>query len=181
LAFLLILVSGGLVIMTRFRRRDSSSAERRGSGARQAYWRLVTAAVVLSPCVGLICAAIYGFVPVPYLENVVTETAWQKVPLRLTALQFERTYDGFTLEGEVWNQTGEPLAGLRARVEVVATDDKPLAELLAEIVPNPLDGGRPGVFQTEYHENSPFIKGYRVSFVDAQGAAVLHLTGFDVQ
>lgn len=142
-------------------------------------WRTAGNALLLALFLGGLVFVVYSFVPLPHTANLVSSAAWQIRPLRVTLLQYERFHEGFSVEGEVWNQTEESVTGLRVAVEVVGTDGKPLDEVIAEVSPRPLPPGRPGYFQVRYAERSPFIEGYRLSFLDAEGERIPHLTGFD--
>jgi hypothetical protein len=142
-------------------------------------WRTAMNGLLLALFLASLFFIAYSFVPLPRTTNLVSSTAWQITPLRVTSLRFDRFHEGFSVEGEVWNQTADPVTGLRVAVEVVGTDGKPLDEVMAEVSPQPLPPGRPGIFQVRYAESSPFIRGYKLSFFDGEGENVPHLTGFD--
>ena len=124
---------------------------------------------------------IYVFTPLPIFDNFASGDAWRITPLRLTAVTYDRFYEGFSLEGEVWNQTETPLIRLQSVVKIWGSDDKLLDEVVVPVEPAVLPGGTAGTFDLLYENNSPFIKGYQVSFVDQEGKAIPHVTGFDIE
>lgn len=142
-------------------------------------WRILLGCVLAACSTSLVAGLALAFLPIPGLQPTAGDSL-EILPLRLTALEFDRFYEGFKLDGEVWNQTALPLAGLEAVVTVIGLRDETLAELPAPVTPSPLPPGTAGTFQFEYRENSPFIKGYRVAFRDATGASLPHTAGFDV-
>ena len=101
-------------------------------------------------------------------------------PLRLTTLSYERFHEGFSLRGEVWNQTQDSLQGVTARVQVLGSENELLENVPVPVEPDPLPGRSPGTFQLNYTKNSPFLHGYRVTFESVLGAPIPHIKGFDV-
>lgn len=144
-------------------------------------WQIVFNSLLLALGTAVTFAAFYLFVPLPVFQNFAAGSDWQISPLRVTSLHFDRFYEGFSVEGEVWNQTEEPIGEVQARVTVVGSDDRPLDEILVPIDPEILPPGRPGSFEVRYAQNSPFIKGYRLSFERREGEKIPHVTGFDVE
>jgi hypothetical protein len=144
-------------------------------------WRLAFRALSLSLACSIAFFFIFVFTPFPLFENFASGDSWKISPLRITALTYDRFYNGFSLEGEVWNQTKKPVFGLQAVVKIWATDDALLDEVRAPVEPDPLAAGTAGRFSLNQVQNTPFLKGYQVSFVDRSGGAVPHVTGFDVQ
>lgn len=143
-------------------------------------WRILFHSVGVSATIAILVGLSLTFLPVPWVQNPVSGMPRELLPLRLTAVEYDRFYEGFSLNGEVWNQTEEPMAGLQAVVEVIGLRGETLAELPVTVAPAPLASGTAGAFAVEYRENSPFIKGYRLGFRDAEGASVPHTAGFDV-
>ena len=127
----------------------------------------------------LLVLAVYLFSPFPGLKNLVNTRSWQLTPLRVTAISWDRVYEGFNLEGEVWNQTDEDMGEPQCRHRVVGTYDELLDSLVIPVKPGILGGGEPGAFSISYKKNSPFIKGYRLGFTDQNGEPVRHIAGFD--
>jgi len=144
-------------------------------------WRISLQSSLLAILLGLFGTLIYLFLPLPFFENFAAGSEWKIVPLRVTAISYDRFYEGFSLEGEVWNQTRDEPLELTARIEVVGNDDKPLDEIETRVKPSPLEPGKAGTFEIRYTEYSPFIKGYRVAFFSVDGRRIPHLTGFDVE
>jgi hypothetical protein len=144
-------------------------------------WPLVFRVLSLSLVCGIAFFLIYVFTPFPFFENFASGDSWKISPLRITVLTYDRFYDGFSLEGEVWNQTRNPVFGLQAVIKIWGRDDTPLDEVRVPVDPDPLGAGTAGIFTLRQVQDSPFLKGYQVSFVDRSGEAVSHVTGFDVQ
>jgi hypothetical protein len=144
-------------------------------------WHLATRTLMISLFFAGAFFLVYVFTPLPFFDNFAAGDSWRITPLRVTAVAYDRFYQGFSLEGEVWNQTETPLLRLRSVVKVWGTDDKLLDEVVVPVEPAVLTGGTAGTFSLLYEENSPFIKGYQVSFVDQEGQPVPHVTGFDVE
>lgn len=142
-------------------------------------WPVVFNGLVLSMLLGLVFFVVYCFVPLPFTENLVTTSNWQITPLRVTALQYDRFYEGFSLAGDVWNQTQSPIPGLEADIQVVGDDGVTIDEVRTPVKPGTLPPGESGKFELRYTEKSPLIKGYRIAFVDSEGKRIPHLTGFD--
>jgi hypothetical protein len=124
---------------------------------------------------------VFVFTPLPIFQNFAASDAWRITPLRVTAVTYDRTYEGFSMEGEVWNQMDEPLLRISAVVSIWGTDEKLLDEVTVPVEPTVLAGGTAGTFQLTYRENSPFIKGYQLSFVDQESRNIPHLAGFDIE
>ncbi len=142
-------------------------------------WRILLGCVLAALTTSLAAALALAFLPIPGLQSPAGALP-DVLPLRLTALEYDRFYEGFRLDGEVWNQTEAPLDGLEAVVTVIGLRGETLAELPAPVTPSPLPPGTAGTFQFEYRENSPFINGYRLAFRDAAGTQLPHTAGFDV-
>jgi hypothetical protein len=160
--------------------QDQSAAREEAIRSLLSPWQIVLRAFFASLICALVFLGVYLFTPVPFFRNFAVENSWRITPLRLTAISYDRAYEGFSLEGEVWNQTQEPMPGVQASIKVMALDDKPLDEIEVDVAPDPLPAGRSGSFRVRYSENSPFIKGYSVSFLDQEGRHIPHVTGFDV-
>jgi hypothetical protein len=64
---------------------------------------------------------------------------------------------------------------------VIGTDDKPIDEFGTSLDSNPLPPGEASHFEFSYEKNSPFIKGYRLTFLARDGTKITHLTGFDTR
>jgi len=151
--------------------------------------RLRTAfhAVLLSALLaGLIFLGV-SFLPLPFLDNFASVRDLQEWPLRLTALVYQRTYEGFTLQGEVWNQTKAPIENAQAVVRIWGKDRNLLDTVTVPLEPNSLPPPQPGTpshpgsFNLTYNKNSPFIYGYEVAFLGADGKVIPHIKGFDVE
>ena len=144
-------------------------------------WQLAVRTLLVSLFLALAFFFVFMFTPLPIFDNFSAADSWRITPLRVTAVTYDRTYEGFSIEGEVWNQTADPLLQLRTLVSIWGTDDKLLDEVEVLVEPAALPGGTYGTFRLEYNENSPFIKGYQVSFVSQDGRAIPHVMGFDAE
>jgi hypothetical protein len=142
-------------------------------------WPVVFNGLILSLVVGILFFVVYCFVPLPFAQNLVTTSNWQVTPLRVTALQYDRFYEGFSLTGDVWNQTESPIPDLEAEVDVIGDDGTTIDEIRTPVKPKVLPPGKSGTFELRYTDKSPLIKGYRIAFLDSAGKQIPHLTGFD--
>ena len=142
---------------------------------------MVVQALVVSAVLAFVCFLVVGFTPLSLFGNFATENPSQTTPLRLTLLAYERFYDGFSLNGEVWNQSQEPMGGLRALVSIWKSDLELLDEITVQVKPDPLPPGAAGVFNLRYAENSPFLYGYQVTFSSDQDLKIPHVQGFEVE
>lgn len=122
---------------------------------------------------------VYAFVPAPFLDNFSTRQNWIRTPLRVTSMQYDRFAGGFSLKGEIWNQTKSPLPGVQVVVIVVDHNQETLAEVTTTPTPPDLAPGATATFQTRYTEKSNLIFGYRLLFRDAEGKEIPHVAGFD--
>lgn len=143
-------------------------------------WKTSLSSALLALAFGLVGFVTYLFLPLPYFENFSAGSEWKVTPLRVTSISYDRFYEGFSLNGEVWNQTREESLELKALIRIMGIDDKPLDEIEVGIDPSPLNPGESGTFEARYTENSPFIKGYQISFYSSDDIQIPHLTGFDV-
>ncbi len=143
-------------------------------------WKTVFHSLALSGGLAALFFFLMCFAPLPFLHNFATERSWRTEPLRLTALSYERFYEGFSLNGEVWNQSQEPIQGLRAIVTIRDRNRDTLDKRILEVKPSPLEAGKAGQFSLRYAEKSPFIYGYQVEFIDGEGSLLPHIEGFDV-
>ena len=119
--------------------------------------------------------------PIPGLDNFVTTNVWRETPLRVTEIKPDRTADGFSISGEVWNQTDEAVNGLVLVVRIWGNDDKLLEEVTTTPRPSDVPPNTPATFELSYDRNGPFITGYQLAFQDAEGSPVPHVNGFDVR
>ena len=142
---------------------------------------MVVQALVVSAVLSFGCFLVVGFTPLSLFGNFATENPSQAVPLRLTLLAYERFYDGFSLNGEVWNQSQESMGGLRALISIWKSDSELLDEITVQVEPDPLSPGSAGVFSLRYTENSPFLYGYQVTFGSDQDLNIPHVQGFEVE
>ena len=175
--FLFLLISRARLVRHAVRTRDSAQVEKLNPAYDQSRVAFRSASFSLVLC--LLVLAVYLFSPLPGLKNLVNTRSWQLTPLRVTAISWDRIYEGFNLEGEVWNQTDQDMGGLTAVISVVGTYDELLDSLVIPVKPEILGAGEPGTFSVSYKKNSPFIKGYRLGFTDQNGEPVRHISGFD--
>ncbi|MFB3902285.1 MAG: hypothetical protein ACE15E_02435 [Acidobacteriota bacterium] len=145
--------------------------------------RLRTAfhAVLLAALLAAVIFAGVSFLPLSFFENFASVRTLQEWPLRLTALVYQRTYEGFTLQGEVWNQTKGPLENIQAVVRVWGNDRQVLDTITVPLEPNILPPSQAARFNLTYNKNSPFLFGYDVAFLGSDGKVIPHIKGFDVQ
>jgi len=177
-AFLLmLLVSRRRLVRHAVRTADSNRARKFNPAYDQA--RVAFRSMAAAALLGIVLLAVYLFGPIPGINNLVNGASWQLTPLRVTAVSWDRVYEGFELEGEVWNQTREDMEGVSAVISVVGSYDELLDSLVVPVEPIPLESGESGSFSVSYLENSPFIKGYRLGFTDGEGKPIRHTAGFD--
>jgi hypothetical protein len=186
ICFLTILVYSRYRLLARLRRvADLFDREEKKPKKRERLpvneWQLAMRTLLVSGFISAVFFIVYIFTPLPVFQNFAAGDAWRITPLRVTAVTYDRYYEGFSMEGEVWNQTEEPLLRIRAVVNIWGTDDKLLGEVIVPIEPPILAGGTAGTFGLSYEENSPFIKGYQLSFIDQENQPVPHSTGFDLE
>ena len=122
---------------------------------------------------------VYAFVPAPFLDNFSTGQTWARAPLRVTSMHYDRFTEGFSLKGEIWNQSQNRLPSVQAVVIVLDHNQETLAELTVTPTPPDLAAGATATFQTRYTDKSNLIFGYRLVFRDAEGNEILHVAGFD--
>lgn len=191
IAFTLLLLFASIRLRRRKRRIGDIYAEARTSDPEFSLalaqhnpalneWRISVQTLLLALACAICFFALFVFLPLPVFENFASDKAWQIRPLRVTALTYDRFYEGFSVTGEVWNQTEKELDHVHARVVVWGNDDRPLGEVTAEVTPDPLPPGSAGEFTLRYEENSPFIKGYKIEFFNDSGSLIPHASGFNV-
>ncbi len=143
--------------------------------------RMAFHALLLSTCLATACFLVLTLIPLPFLENFATLDPRSTVPLRVTALNYDRFHEGFSLKGEIWNQEEEPLGELTAVVKVWGSDEELLDELSVDVKPKTLKPRSSGNFSLRYSKNSPFLFGYEIYFLNQAGDEVPHVKGFDVR
>jgi hypothetical protein len=137
-------------------------------------------AAILSLAAGVLAFLITAFTPIAPFENFASVRQLDETPLRLTSLIYERSYEGFTVQGEVWNQSHALMTDLQARIQIWGNDGKALDQVTTPVLPRELAPGQSGAFTVEYLKNSPFLYGYEVAFLSADGKVIPHVKGFDV-
>ena len=142
--------------------------------------RSTTHSLVLSVVLSVVFFVFVTFTPLPFLENFATAPRLEVTPLRLTALTYERFHEGFSVEGEVWNQTGEPMEDLSVVFKIWGSGRELLEEVSLAVQPTPLPAGSAGTFQLRYAKRSPFLYGYEVFFATQECVVIPHIKGFDV-
>jgi hypothetical protein len=141
---------------------------------------MVAQALALSCLLSLICFLVIAFTPFSPLSNFANSDLQGSTPLRLTFLSYERFHDGFSLQGEVWNQSQQPIDGLRALVQIFRSGREILDQVPVVVEPDPLSAESAGFFSIRYTEKSPFLYGYKVTFQSQEGTRIPHVEGFDV-
>ena len=136
---------------------------------------------LLASMIGGFSFFVYALAPFPLLHNFSTSESWKKVPLRLTALSFDRFQDGFSLTGEVWNQQDEPLPDIQVIVTIRDHNKELLEEVTLATEPPLLEPGQTAQFELDYRRNSTLLYGYEVRFQTAQGEPIQHIAGFNVE
>lgn len=175
--FLLLLISRARLVRHAVKTKDSADVQKLNPAYDQARvaFRATSASLLLS----LLVLAVYIFSPLPGLDNLVNGKSWRLTPLRVTAISWDRLYEGFSLEGEVWNQTKQDMEGVSAVISVTGSYDELLDSLVIPVKPETIGAGESSIFKVSYKKNSPFIKGYRLGFTDKNGEPVRHIAGFD--
>ena len=138
-------------------------------------------ALALSLLLSLICFLVIGFTPFSPWSNFANTNIQGNTPLRLTFLSYERFHDGFSLQGEVWNQSQESIEGLRALVQIWRAEGEPLDQVPVVVKPDPLSAESAGTFSMRYTKKSPLLYGYQVTFQSEVGLRIPHIEGFDVE
>ena len=124
---------------------------------------------------------VYAFVPAPFLDNFSTAASWKRDPLRITVLEFDRFHEGFSLNGEIWNQGQETLRDIQIVVVVLDHNEEELDQLLVSTAPPDVEVGKTASFELRYAENSSLIHAYRLSFRSSDGTPINHVAGFNVE
>ncbi len=160
---------------------DEREAEGRHFTPKIALLQPLFRSLILSLVLATASFLFFALAPFPFLHNFATARNWQTSPLRLTLLQYERFHEGFSLDGEVWNQTEEAFEGVQAIIKIRDHQDDILDELAISVRPDPLQPGRAGQFELRYTEHSPFLSSYQVTFRNSEGRVLPHVEGFDVR
>jgi len=137
-------------------------------------------ALALSLLLSLIGFLVIGFTPFSPLNNFANTNLQGNTPLRLTFLSYERFHDGFSLQGEVWNQGREPIEGIRALVQIWRSQREILDQVPVVVEPASLSAESAGTFSMRYTEKSPLLYGYLVTFQSEEGVRIPHIEGVDV-
>lgn len=161
------------------RRELQARTERMVPAPRQP--RMALHALLLSLLVSAMIFLTLAFTPLPFMKNFVTSSAWQTTPLRVTSLKPNRTYNGFTLKGEVWNQGQRQVEGAQAVVTVYDQNREVLQIIKGAVQPRILAPESAGTFTVSFHHDSPLFSGYSISFKDPQGKEIPFVEGFDVE
>ena len=143
--------------------------------------RMVFQALVLSTGIALMVFILASFLPIAVLDNFASSTSSKNTPLRVASLHYDRFHEGFSLLGEVWNQTQEPISGLRAVITIWQSNQELLDTVSVPVVPDPVAGRSAGTFSLRYEKGSPLLYGYRLAFEDLEGKTISHLEGFNVE
>ncbi len=143
--------------------------------------RMAFHALLFSTCLATVCFLALTLIPLPFMDNLATLDPRSTVPLRVTALNYDRFHEGFSLKGEIWNQEEEPVGELTAVVKIWGADEELLDELSVDVKPKTLRPRSSGNFSLRYSKNSPFLFGYEIHFHDQAGDEVPHVKGFDVR
>ncbi len=152
-------------------------------GIDSGHYRPIMASLVeaLGAPVALLVFILASFLPIAGLDNFASSTSSKSTPLRVASLHYDRFHEGFSLLGEVWNQSQEPISGLRAVISIWQSDQELLDTVSVPIMPDPVAGGSAGTFSLRYEKRSPLLYGYRLAFEDLEGETISHLEGFDVE
>lgn len=171
-----------LRVHSRRRRRAAFESEESGSLLQASSQELGSAFKALALCVVLSVLFMIALLlaPFPFLHNFVTTDSWKLQPLRLTHLTLQRLEKGFVLEGEVYNQTEEPIEKLSGVVKIWGVDEQLLDEVPLEVRPAPLPALQAGRFKVRYTEEPVRLYGYEVVFLDADGLPISYTQGFDL-
>jgi len=138
-------------------------------------------AVILSALLAVVIFLGVSFLPLSFFDNFASVRRLQEWALRLTALVYQRTYEGFSLQGEVWNQTKAPIENVQAVVRIWGNDRQLLDTVTVAIEPKVLPPSQAASFNLTYNKNSPFLYGYDVAFQAGDGKVIPHIKGFDVE
>ena len=182
ITFLILVACFGLYSFYTFNSRKLTDS--RGKGGFPSRWHILRPllySIALSLVLGSLSFLFYAFVPAPFLDNFTTAETWKRTPLRITALDFDRFHEGFSLNGEIWNQSEETLDDIQIVVSVLDHNEEHLDELLVSPSPSHLEAGQTASFEVRYTENSTLIHGYLLSFRSSDGTPINHVAGFNVE
>ena len=182
ITFLILVASCGLYSFYTFNSRKLAGS--RGKDSFPTRWQILRPllySIAVSVVIGGLSFFFYALVPAPFLDNFTTSENWKRTPLRITALDFDRFHEGFSLNGEIWNQSEETLGDIQIVVSVLDHNREELDELLVFAAPPPLEAGQTASFEVRYAENSTLIHGYLLSFRSSDGAPINHVAGFNVE
>lgn len=143
--------------------------------------RMAIQALWVAAIFAVICFLFVSFTPISIFENFARPGSSQQAPLRLTSLSYDRFYEGFSLQGEVWNQSLEPIRGLRTVILIWDSNQELLDRISVPLDDEPLSARSAGTFAVRYAEHSPFLYGYQVSFESSDGQQIAHAEGFDAE
>lgn len=142
--------------------------------------RMAIRALWVASVFAVVCFVLVSFTPTSIIENFTDLGNYELAQLRLTSLSHNRFYEGFSLQGEVWNQSPETISGIRAVIIVWDSNQKLLDTISVPIDGDPLSVKSSGTFTAEYTKFSPFLYGYQVTFESSDGNKISHVEGFDV-
>ena len=182
ITFLILVACLGLYGFYTFNSRKLTGS--RGEDRFSRRWQILRPllySIALSVVLGGLSFLFYAFVPAPFLDNFTTAEKWKRAPLRVTVLDLDRFHDGFSLNGEIWNQSGETLDDIQIVVSVLDHNEEQLDELLVSPAPAHLEAGQTASFEVRYAENSTLIHGYLLSFRGSDGTRINHVAGFNVE
>ena len=143
--------------------------------------RIIFQTLLLSLGIASLAFILSSFLPITGLENFANLTSRKSVSLRVTSLHHNRSHEGFSLQGEVWNQTQEPMSNLKVIISIWQSDQDLLDTISVPVIPNPVSGGSSGIFKLQYEKYSPLLYGYRLAFENLEGKLISHLEGLDVE
>ena len=143
--------------------------------------RIIFQTLFLSLGIASLAFILSSFLPITGLENFANLTSRKSVSLRVTSLHHNRFHEGFSLQGEVWNQTQEPMSNLKVIISIWQSNQDLLDTISVPVIPNPVSGSSSGTFKLQYEKYSPLLYGYRLAFENSEGKPISHLEGLDVE
>ena len=143
--------------------------------------RSILRTLVLAMAVAAVSFVVVLFTPISYFPNLATGHSWKVVPLRVTSLNHDRSVRGFSLQGEVWNQTSQDIQDLEVVITVWSDEQTLIDEVVQPVKPLPLLPGSAGTFRVRYRQDSPHLHGYQVEFRTGECTPVPYVKGLDAR
>ena len=184
ITFLAIFACVGLYTFNLFNSRELRGSHNSKKVDNPRPWQVLRPslnALFFSSIFALLAFFFYAFSPAPFLKNFSTSKEWKRAPLRIISLKHTRSYEGFSLKGEFWNQKNKTLENIQVMISIFDHNKDKLEQVKTAPLPSTLEGGKTATFEIEYSNNSSLIYGYQISFHRNDGSSINHVAGFNVE